>query len=245
MVDLVYVIGNKSRFDNNELKYALRSVEKYCTNFNNVYIVGYKPDFLNDNVKFVYCPDMHKDKHKNIMDCLIKVVQNRHLLRYFIRMADDEFYVRPTNMDSIPIYIKGSLPVTIEDNDPHYEYDCVLKDTRNLLDNHDLPLFNTSQHTGTLFDKTVFKNNIDLFEEAQNTQYGCEPTCIMSNLLIDSVKCNIQKRDDLKLYRFSNEATLRKTIGDRNCFSISDSAAYYGIFDILEKWFPEKSRYEL
>jgi hypothetical protein len=45
-MDLVYVLGSGSRWGDNELRYSLRSVEKHLKGYNNVYLVGDKPDWV-------------------------------------------------------------------------------------------------------------------------------------------------------------------------------------------------------
>ena len=44
-MDILYVVGTGSKWDNNELRYSLRSIDKYGINIDRVFIVGTKPDF--------------------------------------------------------------------------------------------------------------------------------------------------------------------------------------------------------
>ena len=44
-MDIVYILGNGSKFNNEEIRYSLRSLEKFV-NFDRVFIVGECPKFL-------------------------------------------------------------------------------------------------------------------------------------------------------------------------------------------------------
>ena len=48
MIDIVYALGSGSKWDNNELRYSLRSLEKNFLDLRNIYIVGTFPHFLQD-----------------------------------------------------------------------------------------------------------------------------------------------------------------------------------------------------
>lgn len=49
MTDLIYITGGRSAWQDNELRYSLRSMQKYLTNMGNVFVVGTSPDFLHTN----------------------------------------------------------------------------------------------------------------------------------------------------------------------------------------------------
>ena len=55
-MDILYCIGEGSKWNNNELRYSLRSLEKFGKNVGNIYMVGYNPGFLSDEVTFINCP---------------------------------------------------------------------------------------------------------------------------------------------------------------------------------------------
>ena len=58
MIDVFYVIGTGSKWQNNELRYSLRSLEMFGKNIKDVYIVGNKPYFINDKIKWVEAYDI-------------------------------------------------------------------------------------------------------------------------------------------------------------------------------------------
>lgn len=114
---------NKCRFiDNEELKYSLRSVEKYAPWINNIFIVtdNQVPKWLNTSH-----PKIHMVDHTEIMPqealptfnssaietCIHKI---KGLSEFFIFANDDMFFARPTdfhfffNENNLPILRLGS-----------------------------------------------------------------------------------------------------------------------------------------
>ena len=65
-MDLLYVVGGGSKHNNAELRYSLRSIEKNCTGYDRVFIVGQKPEWVT-NVEFYPCDDPYDCTHKNMM----------------------------------------------------------------------------------------------------------------------------------------------------------------------------------
>ena len=61
-MDIVYIIGKGSKWNNQELKYSLRSIAKYGINIGKVFIVGYKPNFVSDEVIYIPCDDIGEKK---------------------------------------------------------------------------------------------------------------------------------------------------------------------------------------
>lgn len=55
-MDVLYYIGGGSMHNNNELRYSLRSLQKHCRDLGKVWVVGNKPDFL-QNVEYVWLED--------------------------------------------------------------------------------------------------------------------------------------------------------------------------------------------
>ena len=50
-MDMLYILGNGSKHDNQELRWSLRSLEKYGRNVGSIAIVGEPPEWLSPEVK--------------------------------------------------------------------------------------------------------------------------------------------------------------------------------------------------
>ena len=148
-MDILYVLGNGSKWDNNELRYSLRSIEKFGKNVGNVYVVGTDPGFLSDNVNLVRLEDCYCAKHKNILNNICEAVEYTNIGDEFLLSSDDHFYVKETDFNNYPIYCKGKLPETYKQKCKNKGYYKSLIDTKRILLNHNYPVYNFSWHGNT------------------------------------------------------------------------------------------------
>jgi hypothetical protein len=98
-LDVVYVLGTGSRFDNNEIRLSLRSIEKNLSH-RNVFIVGEKLAWfktLRTGLKTIKMDDVGDDKLINTREKLKKVCNHKDLSDDFILMNDDFFIMKPTH----------------------------------------------------------------------------------------------------------------------------------------------------
>lgn len=242
MKDLLYIIGKGSKYNNEELKYSLRSIEKNCTGYDRIFIVGYKPTFLNDNVIYVPCEDKYDGyKHRNILNCIKTVIDTTDISNEFVLQSDDHFYIKPYNFDDITIYLKKA---ELNNSTVGGKYKKALFATRKLLEKYNLPITNTAQHCGTLFNKEIFKSIEDtLVKEAIEDQWGAEPTCLIQAVMQKELGMVPVPRKDCKIKHQRTRLEIEKKIGDNFCFSTSDEAFAY-VKPYLNKLFPNPSKYE-
>lgn len=242
-MDLLYVIGTGSKHNNAELKYSLRSIEKYCTGYDRIFIVGYKPDFLNDNVIFVPCEDKYNEyKHKNILNCIQTAVDTTDISEDFVLQSDDHYYCKPYDFNKIPIYYKGLLLDFVSPKSTCPRYHTSLVVTRRILEHYGLPVLNGASHCGTRFNKTLFKSVEDtIIKDAYNNPWGIEPSAMMAALINKYQGLPYIYRRDCKARDCSNEQVLNEKIGDSFCFSCYEKAFNE---ELMEKLYPNPSKYE-
>ena len=242
--DLLYVLGTGSKHDNIELRYSLRSIEKYCTNYGRIFLIGEDPGFLSDKV--IYIP--HEDfkcgyKHHNILTKIQIAAFTTDISDNFVWQSDDHFYIKPYDFATIPVYHKGYLK---EEYQEHDMYKASLIMTKHILESYDYPIYNCSQHCGTLLNKeTIFKINKTLIKDSYQTFESVEPTSIISNVMIKDLGMTPERRKDIKIFNFDDRSQFEDITKDNFCFSIYDEAFDCGIEDILEELYPNKSKYEI
>ena len=245
-MDILYVLGNGSKWGNNEIRYSLRSIEKFGKNVGNVYVIGSDPGFLSDNVTLVKLEDYHSTKQKNILNKICEAVEYTNIADEFLLSSDDHFYVKETDFDNYPIYCKGLLPVCVKKKDKAKAYKTSLVSTRRLLEKHGYTYYNFSQHGNTYVSKEAINLAKDCIEESYNTLQGVEPTCLLLNILYKHKPFDFINRKDLKVRDIvSGVKGLKTIIGDREVFSIYDEAIDKGVSEYLQELFPNKSKYEL
>ena len=107
--DLVIPLGIGSTWNNNELRYALRSYDKYFKNLGNVYIVGSK-QYIKEKlpwltgVEIVDCGDPNRrNKDANIINKVLKVINEYPVTKDFIRTSDDQLLLKEVD-ELLPFY---------------------------------------------------------------------------------------------------------------------------------------------
>ena len=96
-VDAVFVIGTGSQNKNEELKYALRDLEHFCTFIRKVYIVGECPSWVDKaKVTYISWPDRFSHaKDANIIDKLYQACKHPEIANNILFCSDDQFVLRP------------------------------------------------------------------------------------------------------------------------------------------------------
>lgn len=241
-MDILYVVGTGSKWNNNELKYSLRSIDKNGVNVGRVYIATeHLPAFVNPE-KVVHYPirDLGKIKHLNIMDKIEGVMQHTDIADDFLLSSDDHFYLRETDFAHYPLYHKGE----ISERDENAEYWMSMRDTKHLLQQHGLTTYSTNPHCNTHFNRPMFMEHSALMKEGKQLRYGAEVNCLMGNLMI-AAGVEPVCYNDIKINSFKNREDLLRQLGDTHCFSIYDSALKCGMKEYLRELFPNKSRWEV
>ena len=119
VVDAVFVIGTGSTNANEELRYALRNLEKNCRFVRDVYIVGECPSWVNtDIVKHIKWPDRFRHaKDSNIIDKLRHACEYPGIAENILFCSDDQFQTRECTWDDFsPRWLRRYTS-----DDPWYE----------------------------------------------------------------------------------------------------------------------------
>ena len=240
-MNVLYVVGTGSKWGDNELRYSLRSICKNAYGLNNVYIVGNVPPFVSPAVNALRCDDKCDIPAKNILAKIRAAVKTfADLGEEFLVSSDDHFYIKPVDFDAYPIHKRGNLPVERQGG----SYKNMLADTRRLLKALRLPATDYCQHANSLVNRTVFRMLDAAWDLAETMEYGVEPLCVVQNAMAEWAGYQSVERKDCKVGDVKTRAELLEAIGDRDCFSIYDSAVEV-VEPYLQEMFPEKCRFEL
>lgn len=107
--DVVYVLGQGSKWNNMEVKISITSMLKFCSHWiGNIYIVGENPGIRNKKVKHIYVPDLTKgNKDANIIHKLLTAIWKiPSLSENFLFCSDDILVTRKSDWeDFAPRYV--------------------------------------------------------------------------------------------------------------------------------------------
>jgi hypothetical protein len=226
-VDYVYVCRSG---DNEELRYSIRSV-RHNASYNNLWVVGGKPDWYYGN--FVEVPDVG-NKFQNIQECYKAITQIGAISNEFVLMNDDFFILKPVGI--MPILHGGPLIEKIErynNNGASTKYTRILLEAYKKMQKLRIkdPL-DYDIHTPMVIEKNKIKDFIDL-SLAPRSMYGN-----MFNIGGENIQ-------DVKIY--SSKKMQFNSIFDYSnlAFLSTEDESFDKILPFLDNLFPKKSMYEL
>lgn len=252
-MDVVYVIGSGSKWDNNELRYSLRSICRYGIGLGRVFIVGDKlPEFVNPaRVTFIkYADKPGGSPARNVYSKIAQIFYQTHLDK-FLLSSDDHFFIKETIFEygHYPILYKGlAMPMPGEKGIGDKRYLQTMIDTGRFMEwmgLEDRKYF--EGHTNKLYTRYAWEFLEKMGLEAwmfDKSEYGVSTNAPMGaalRLLLPTYPC--QYRKDIKL-KHLNTPEDWKLLEDANSFSIYDSAIKTGVAGLLQVLFPDKCRFE-
>jgi hypothetical protein len=239
MIDIVYALGTGSTWDNNELRYSLRSIEKHLKNYNRVFIIGECPGWI-QNV--IHIPHSDGDGHeRNIMNKIKRACQIEDISDFFMFLNDDHFFLQDMNAMSYPYFYNTSLVNKIAARRDDY-YRKVLYYTWCAF--RDETSYNFDIHCPILYNKHKFP-------EVMNYYDWDKYEFVIKSLYCNHLGIEGVQMEDCKIGGRMASWQLEKKIKDRHIFSIGDKCLqpYPGeqessVKTLLRELFPNKSKYE-
>ena len=230
---MIYILGNGSLHYNEELRFSLRTVQKFCPEITRLIVAGEQPHFLSDKVEYIPIKEAQGNKEYRIAIKVFEVCN--HIKGDFVFMNDDFFFLRPTSFKNYPNYIVGNLERVA--NPQHYQkalqdthdYLKVLGHSTNHFDIHTPIIYNSEKFQSLLphFEKSRLSTNGLVVKSLYGNIFGLEPTLI----------------NDCKLTTLQTQSDYRK-IEDAVVMSCSDGSWHNGVRSYLRNLYPNKSKYE-
>lgn len=239
MTDIVIPLGWGSQWQNNELKYSLRSFEKHLSGMGQVFIVTDLvgvPNWL-DGIIHIPCPDMTNTASLNAYTKVLKACQDDRVSQSFLLSNDDFFLIKDFEASTFPQFFRGELREKhANPKDTHYPNSKM--NTFRELERFGMPKRHYGVHCPMLLDKSKFQFIMSRFN--WNTKDGILMRSLYGNMA--GVGGTLMK--DCKISDYMDLPGLRKTVEGKPFFSIGDTAINRDMMNFLEELYPNKSRYE-
>ena len=264
-MDVLYIVGNRlSQWNNNELRYSLRSIAKNAKGLGRVFIAGYVPEFVDQEaVTCVRVKDQSNVKHVNILRAIDTAIKQTDIGKdddgWFLYSSDDHFYIRETDFAHYPIYWRGEeLPKEVKKGDGAASYHTTLVSTRKLLEWCGLPTKHMAWHGNTYFNAALWKEERFQFllRNAYEMPEGGEPTCMMLNYAWQNggYVGEFNGVGEQYIYKRRREVIIRPDykyaggnvfqVPDREVISAHDNIGTSALAVFLRDMFPKKCRFE-
>jgi FkbM family methyltransferase len=154
-VDVVYPLGNGSRWGDNELRYSLRSLVKYFPQLGRVFVVGQKPAWL-QNVIHIPFPDTYKNNKDANLIAKVLAACDAGISKRFLRISDDEMFLQPVQFAKMTPIHYGEL----KDKPNSYfsgKWKGHLKNTRDRMAETGHSTLHYDIHSPNAYDRETFK----------------------------------------------------------------------------------------
>jgi len=235
MNDILIPLGNGSAWDNNELRYALRSLEKYGFNFDRLFIIGERPSFLKDYVHIPYSES--KCSALNVLGKIIKAFEKSDISENVFFTNDDIFLTEFTDCGNYPYLWRRELEPKPRVENSYWQG---LTRTREILIGRNLPIKDFSLHCPIIFKKAQFLALKPFWQELIDKGQPVGVRALYGNAL----KIEGIQQPDLKFRKEISVREFEEKIKGRSFFSIGNGVLTPQFKKKLEEMYPQKSRWE-
>ena len=259
-MDILYLVNNKSTSNFEDLRLSLRSLDMYGKDVSRVFICGFIPKFISDNVikiPFDILPyDNLFDKGRNIYKQIIYAIEHSDIgicdNGEFLVSMDDHYITRPTFFNSsYPFYVKDyikrecrhMLPEVLEEGFVSSDYQEFLIECCKYLKSKNLSTLNFTLHRNMHMNRHIINELSNINKEIFEDKKPVEAFCLINNYrLTKDSSLNYTICRDIK---YDNPERLKNYIKNNvNFFSINDFKWGNEIHKLLLNLFPYKCKYE-
>jgi len=215
-----------------ELKFALRSIEKYLTGYRGVWIIGDLPKGINtDKVFYIQASHDPNRKEWDICSKILKACELPVISENFIMWHDDHLLLKPLDVSEIKAWHNGPLENELKRTRSAYKQ--AVENTLKIFQWAE-PL-NFDIHVPCIFNKHDFQR-INTPAEWKNE------LCLKS--LYFNCGSEAEYMDDLKINQTGlSKEKIYSAIKDRLFFSTGPLAMEYHMTEVLKELYPEPSKY--
>lgn len=226
----------KSKIDYLDLKYFLRSIEKFATGYDNIVIIGERPKGIK-NVTFLPFSETFIEMHKerNIVDKIKYACKQEEVSEDFIFANDDYIFLQPIELSSYPYYHKGELENA---TDSKSMYRHTMRHTLEYLQENAKTTFNYDTHCPIIYNKQKFLSTFDVIDFDIPFGYGIKS--MYGNL--NGVEGEYMP--DCKFTGKSTKEEVKQRCMGRHIISCNETSLRHGLGEYLKEILPHKSRFE-
>lgn len=236
MIDILIPLGSNSSWQDNELRYTLRSIEKHAKNYRDIFIIGDIPNWIT-NVIHIAAKDEFQ-KERNICEKILKGCNDKRMTSDFFFTNDDITLLKDIDCSRYPYYYKGSLYQTIQRIHPDLNYKQSLENTFTALIMADYSQYHFDMHCPIIYNKECFINAMEQYD--WEIDYGY----VIKSLYANTVGIKGQHNNDLKINLAYSREELDHKLKGRDVFSYADGAITSTFKIMLHELFPKPSKYE-
>ncbi len=234
-IDLVYILGTGSRWHDNEIRYSIRSVEKYLPEHGKIFVVGEYPEWMSGAIH-IEAKDSETNKLLNARNKYIAAASDPRVSKDFVLMNDDFFMT--DEITEWKTYSRGKLKDMIKKHPTQNGYYFrSLQDTQKRLDGMGIsdPI-DYEVHCPMIFNKEKLLSVIGMI--GKDKAYSIR-TCYGNLMNIEAKKVIDFKAGTIAEFAY-------QTVRSNKYLSINDGlVADENFRNWVERKYPKMSIYEI
>lgn len=242
-VDVVYKIGATADWPEfQELKYSLRSVEKNFESLRNVYIVGNKPQWL-QNVIHIPAKDPYRtNKDGNLINKMIMASVHPDISEFFVNISDDQYFMNPVKAEDMMHPIIDNSHIQFVPNSKLNRWQSRLKRTVDILKKNGFKHNCYEAHCPYLLDSKNYMKTLMQYD------YGVDIGYCGNTLYFNTINAPGRVKTNRDMLRVTKPMT-RDEIMSKLAFVRFMNNTKKGLTDtfkqILQEKFPNPSKFEM
>lgn len=231
MIDVVIPLGKHSPYNNLELRYCLRAIEKHLTNYRNVYIIGECPSWLQN---IIHIPASDTSSHEiNIMRKILVACNEESISEQFILFNDDHFLIDDVDAEQYPYYYYDDLNRKVVGS--MYRESC--NNTRTILQQNNFDIKYFDIHCPIIYNKFAFKHCMESYNWDVRSGY------VLKSLYCNTFKIVGEEMKDCKIKCEMDMFSLQVELMGRHVFSVGD-LGFQSAEKYLKQEFDKPSKFE-
>jgi hypothetical protein len=194
VISVVYILGTGSVLNNIEIRYSLRSIERYLTGYDRVWVIGECPAWLQNVYHIPFQDRQGVPSDFNIMSKVTRACQDDAITDPFLFFNDDHFLLHPFTASEFPYFYHGTLEKYIKQKSAN-TYAQRANNTIRYLKTNNLPLKHFDIHYPIIYKKELFLKHVTSAVDWNKTCY------IIKSMYANSLFIEGEEALDYKLAR--------------------------------------------
>lgn len=230
-MDVLYILGDGSKWENREIIYSIRTLAKHCR-FDRIFITGSAHEKIKD-VVFTPVKDLQGLFAFNNLNKILETIKRTDISDDFLLMYDDIFFTKNTDIEQYPYYTRPESLI----REPNKKYNMAINNTGVWLKENGYPTKNYCVHCPIIYNREKFLR-LDRFSDEMRNGFLMSPRSLYGNMnSLPSIEV-----PDNKVRKMEEFEKIKESF---NCFSTNNGVLSEGVGKWLSDNYSEKTRFEI
>lgn len=242
MIDVVYKMGSGSKYNNDELRYSLRSLSNF-KDLGKVYIIGYCPDWVKNVIHYPLVDSYKSNKDANLINKILLASLDKSISTEFLNFSDDQVLLKECSYEDFKDPYYNNNMSNFKPGESLSRWKKRLQNTINALKEYGQTFNCYECHIPTLIHKYDYLNTVLKYA------YGETPGLCGNTLYFNTIKklgIELPKGVALRMQNTINDLPiLEKECEGKLHLNYDEISTNDILFVYLANKFPAKSIYEI